>query len=207
MSFQTDLYDEMIEGINMLTNRTDLEGETIIALRAATQNAHLSDTYFRDVVTNNVQLPNTSTQAAIDIPTSMPGFRGLIDIRGLDINQQPLWSSGSQPIDIVEMGDIYDPEYGNIKNNIAYVSGDKLIIRYPGSVGGYILEYLRTPQTKRELYNSWIAQEVPAIILYWAAALVLATNGNEEKSRNYLTQVEKFYIPQLKSNFLFGAQR
>jgi hypothetical protein len=207
MSFQTDLYDEMIDGINMLTNRNDLEGETAIALRAATQNAHLSDTYFRDVVTNNVQLPNTSTQAAIDIPTALPGFRGLIDIRGLDINQQPLWSPGSQQIDVVEMGDIYDPEYGNIKNNIAYVSGDKLIIRYPGSVGGYIFEYLRTPQTKRELYNSWIAQEVPAIILYWAAALVLATNGNEEKSRNYLTQVEKFYIPQLKSNFLFGAQR
>lgn len=207
MSFQTDLYDDMIQSINTLTNRSDLEGETAMALRAATQNAHLSDTYPRDVVTNHVQLPNSSTQVAIDIPTAMPGFRGLIDIRGLDLNQQPLWFPGSQMIDVVEMGDIYDAEYGNIKNNIAYVSGDKLVVRYAGSVGGYILEYVRTPQTKRELYNSWIAQEAPAIIWYWAAALVLSTNGNEEKSRSYLTQVEKFYIPQLKANFLLGAQR
>lgn len=207
MSFQTDLYDAMLADIYALTNRPDLEAETAIALRSATTNAHLTDVYPRDIVTQQVQLPNSANVVALNISTLFPMLRGVSTVRPLDINMNLLAPNEHNQIDVVEMGDIYDPEYGNIRQRIAYVSGDSLVIRYPISITGYVVEYLRAPQTKRALYDSWIAQMSPAIIQFWAAAIVMNTNGNEEKARSYLTQVEKFYIPQLKSNFLMGAQR
>lgn len=207
MSIQTDLYDEMLENIYTLTNRPDLEGETKLALQSATTNAHLTDAYPRDMLTVQVQLPNGANQLALDIPTLFPGLRGLMDIRSLDVNQQVIDAGQDRKIEIVEPGDIYDPEYGNVRNRIAYVAGDSVVIRSPIQCWGYLVDYVRAPQTRRELYSSWIAQLAPSIIWYWAAALVFSTNGNDEKARNYLNQVEKFYIPQLKSNFLVSQQR
>lgn len=207
MTWQTDLYDSMLADVISLTNRPDLEVENAIALRAATTNAHLTDMYFRDVATTQVQLPNGSNQLGLDIPTLFGLVRGFVDIRPIDQNFNLMSPSESTKIEIVEIGDIYDPEYGNLRTNIAYASGSSLVVRSPIQCWGYTVQWVKAPQVRRDLYDSWIAQIAPSIIIYWAAALVLSTNGNEEKSRSYLTQVEKLYIPQLKSNFLLSAMR
>lgn len=207
MTIQTDLYDDMLAQIYVLTNRPDLEGETKIALRTATLNAHMSDMYPRDCVTDWVQLPNTAGAVAINMSTTFPNARGFSKIRATDIQGAAYPEQDWNKIEIVELGDIYDPQYGNLRTNIAYISGDSLVIRLPLNVGGFLVEWMKAPQTKRELYNSWIAQIAPAIIWFWAAAIVMSTNGDDEKARNYLNQIEKFYIPQLKSNFLLGAAR
>lgn len=210
MTWQTDLYDAMVADVVEFTARPDQAAEIAIAMRSATQNAHLTDMYFRDRVTTQVQLPNSSSQFAIDIATMLPGLRGIVDIRPLDLNQQPLFTDSfaqAQPIEVVEAGDIYDPEYGNVRNNIAFVSGSKLVIRYPMSIGGFIIDYVRAPQVRRELYDSWIAQEIPSIIIYWASAILYSTNGNQEKAQNLLRQVQEFYIPQLKQNYLLANMR
>jgi len=210
MSFQTDLYDDMLDSVYTLTNRPDLEGETKIALRSATTNAHMTDAYFRDCVSQNVQLPNSAGTVALNISTLFPQFRGVGKVRPADVNGNliDVGSYGSNGrINVVELGDIYDSEYGNVKNNIAYVSGDSLVIRTGINCSGYLIDWFKAPKTKREEYDSWIAQLAPSVIWYWAAASVFSTNGDEDKARNYLNQVEKFYIPQLKQNFLVGAMR
>lgn len=207
MTIQTDLFDSMLEDIYTLTNRPDLEAETALALKAATTNAHLTDVYPRDCVTDHVQLPNSAGAVALNISTLFPLMRGISTIRPTDINGLALAPNDWNHIEVVELGDIYDPEYGNLRTKIAYISGDSLVVRYPINVNGFIVEWIRAPQTRRELYNSWIAQMAPSVIHYWAGAIILNTNGNEEKARSYFSQVEKFYIPQLKSNFLLGAQR
>lgn len=207
MTWQQDLYDSMLTDVVTLTNRSDLEGECAIALRAATTNAHLTDAYFRDIAVTQVQLPNSSNQLGLDIPTLFGLVRGFSTIRPIDQNFNVLSPVESQRIEIVEMGDIYDPEYGNLRTNIAYASGNSLVIRCPIQCWGYVVEWVKAPQTRRDLYDSWIAQLAPSVIIFWAAALVMNTNGNEEKARSYLTQVEKLYIPQLKSNFLLSAMR
>lgn len=207
MTWQQDLYDAMLTDVVALTNRTDLEPECAIALRAATTNSHLSDAYFRDVAVTQVQLPNGSNQVGFDIPTLFGLVRGFSDIRPVDQNFNLLAPSTDSKIELVEMGDIYDAEYGNLRTNIAYASGSSLVVRSPIQCWGYAISWVKAPQVRRDLYDSWIAQIAPSIIVYWAAALVLSTNGNEDKARSYLTQVEKLYIPQLKSNFLLTAMR
>ena len=212
MTWQTDLYDGMVADIVELTKRPDLEAEAKIAMRAATTNTHLTDAYWRDCATVQVQLPNSSNQLALDVSTLFPGCRGFQTIRPIDQNFNliaPGWldGEGRETIEIVEMGDIYDPQYGNLRNNIAYTSGSSLVIRSPITCWGYAISYLKAPQVRRDLYDSWIAQMAPDVIIFWAAAILFNTNGNEEKAKSYLSQVEKLYIPQLKSNFLLSAMR
>lgn len=207
MTWQTDLYDSMLTDVISLTNRPDLEVENAIALRAATTNAHLTDIYFRDIAVTQVQLPNGSNQLGLDIPTLFGLVRGFMDIRPIDQNLNLMSPSQTSVIQIVEAGDIYDPEYGNLRTNIAYASGSSLVVRSPIQSWGYAVQWAKAPQIRRDLYDSWIAQLAPSIIIYWAAALVLDTNGNEAKAKSYLQQVEKLYIPQLKSNFLLSAMR
>lgn len=206
MTWQTDLYDNMLEDVYSLTNRPDLTAETALALRAATTNVHLTDAYFRDVATSVVQLPNGTNQWGIDIPTVLPNFRGCGQVRPTDINQNLVVLAPEHRIEVVELGDIYD-DYGSLRTKIAYASGSTLVVRSPINSYGLAIEWFQAPNTRRTEYNSWIAQMVPTPIILWAAALVLSTNGNDEKARNFLLQVEKFYIPQLKQNFLLGVMR
>lgn len=206
MTWQTDLYDSMLADVISLTNRPDLEAETAIALRSATTNAHLTDAYFRDCAVTQVQLPNGANQWGIDIPTMFPNFRGCGQVRPADINQNLIILPPEQRIEVVELGDVYD-DYGSLRTRIAYCSGSTLVVRSPVTSYGLAVEWFQAPNTRREWYNSWIAQMAPAVIVLWAAAMVFSTNGNEEKAKNYLLQVEKLYIPQLKQNFLLGVMR
>lgn len=204
MSFQTDLYDRVLADIYTLTNRLDLEQETELALRTATINAHHCDFFNRDHVTQLVQIPNASYLTALDIQNLFPSFRGVESIQLVDVNYAPIFT---YEIDIVEIGDIYDPEYRTIKNNIAYVAGTTLNIKSEVSSYGYLVGWYKAPSTRRDDYNSWIAQLYDPVIVFWAASIVLNTNGNEEKANKYLKMVVEQFIPFLKSNYLLGKAR
>lgn len=208
MSFQTDLYDAMLADIYVLTKRPDLEEETELALRTATRNAHHSDFYNRDHATQVVQLPNAAYQASLDIQNLLPRFRGVESIVPIDVNGNAITATGDgNQIEVVEIGDIYDYNYKTLRNNIAYVAGTNLNIRTSWNSYGFIIGYYQSPLTRREQYNSWIAQLYDPVIVYWAASIVLNTNGNEEKANKYLKQVMEQYIPYLKANYLLGKAR
>lgn len=207
MTWQTDLYDAMLQDVLDLTKRFDMTEEAAIAMRAATTNAHLTDIYIRDVTTTPVQLPNGSNQFALNVSTILPNCRGVQTVRPMDVNGNVIELNKQYEIEVVEMGDIYDPEYGSLRNNIAYMSGDSFIIRSPVTSYGVIIDWVRAPKTRRDSYDSWIAQIAPTIIILWAAAIMSGTNGDDDKAKGWLAQIEKFYIPQLKSNFLLGAAR
>ena len=149
---------------------------------------------------------SASARRAISLPTLFPGFRGISKIRQLDINFQPMEIAPESAIEVIELSDIYD-DYGALKSNVAYVAGDKINIRSMIVSYGYTVTWFQAPKVRRDLYNSWIAQLYPEIILYWAASIVLDTNGNEEKAAKYMAMTQQIHIPYLKSNFLMGEMR
>lgn len=206
MSAQTDLYDQMLSDILTLTARPDLENESALALRTATLSIHGRQNFPRDEVTNLVKLPNAAYQASLDVQILFPRLRGLSSIRLVDVNYAPIDNENGS-IEIVEMGDIYDPEYGTVKNNIGFLAGTSLNIRTAIEAYGYLVSYYQLPQVRREQYSSWIAQLAPDVIIYQAAAIVFSTNGNEEKARSYMNMVNDMLFPELVSNFLTSAQR
>jgi hypothetical protein len=110
-------------------------------------------------------------------------------------------------IDIIELGDIYDPVYKTLRHDVCYIAGAGVNIKTSVPASAFLLEYLRSPQVQRTTYDSWIAVEFPTIIIYSAAAIVLGTNGNEEKSKNYRTMVAEELQPTLDANFLTSIIR
>lgn len=203
MSVQTDLFDSIYNDVVALTNRPDLSAETEIAVRTATLSIHHRASFLRDLVTKPVQLPNSAYNVTLDIQVLLERCRGVSSIIPLGSD----FAVVDHKIDLVEIGDIYDPEYGTMKNDIAYMAGTGLNVRCSLPCYGFVVSYYQSPSTIRESYNSWIAQLAPASIIYTAAAIVLTTNGNEEKAKSYREQVQGIHFPELVSNFSTGAQR
>lgn len=204
MSSQEALYDSMVADVVTITNRPDLAEETKVAVRTATLSVHMLESFPRDVSTELVKLPNAFYVAGFDTQVLFPRFRGVSTIRILDSSFAPVEFPA---IDVVELGDIYDPIYGTLKNNIAYAAGTSLNVRCAVPAYGCLVEYFHLPQVRRESYNSWIAQLYPEPIIYKAASIVLATNGNEEKSKSLDTYCKLTLNPQLTQNFLTSAMR
>jgi hypothetical protein len=206
MSLQTDLYDSIYNDVITLTGRPDLADETAVAIRTATLSIHGRTNWPRDLQTQLVKLPNSSNITALDIQVLFPRFRGLASVRITDVNFSPI-NGPDAIIEPVEVGDIYDPIYGQLRNNIAYVGGTTLNIRNYTACYGYLVDYYSIPQVRRDAYSSWIAQLSPDAIVYQAASIVLSTNGNEEKAKAYSNMVEKQLVPDLVSNFLTTIMR
>ena len=204
MSAQSDLYDQMVEDVVVLTNRPDLAAEIAIAVRTATLSIHMRAAFPRDVAVQLVKLPNASYVTSLDVQVLLPRIRGVSSLRVCDVNYDPL---ETPIINIVEMGDIYDPEYKTLRNDVAYLAGTALNIRSSISTYGYLIEYFQVPLLRREQYNSWIAQLAPDAIMYTAAATVLATSGDEDKAAAYNKLVTTTLFPELIQNFLTSAMR
>lgn len=204
MSAQTELYDSIYQDVMTLTKRPQLDAETHVALRSATRSAHASGAYARDIATQNVQLPNASYITSLDAQILFPRLRGLASVQLLDTSFAPM---SNPEITIVEFDDIRDPEYHQIKNNIAYLAGTAVNIRSYVPASGYLVGYYQMPLVQREQYNSWIAQLAPEIIVYQAAAIVFGTVGEPEKVKAYTDMVERTFKPQLIQNFLTSALR
>jgi hypothetical protein len=204
VSAQTDLYDSIYNDVVELTKRPDLDSETVIAVRTATLSIHMRQSFPRDVSTQLAKLPNVVYSVALDVQVLFPRMRGISTCRVTDISFAPL---ETPRIDVVELGDIYDNEYGTLKDNIAYQAGSSLNVRCNNGFYGVLLEYFQLPLVRREQYNSWIAMLAPDVIVVQAAANVFRTNGNEEKAKGYEAQVNNVLFPELVSNFLTTAQR
>lgn len=206
MTYATDLFDGLLADVITLTARPDLEAETALALRTATNNAHFSDAYPRDVQTQVIQLVEAGYAESFDLPTLFPRLRGISSVKLLDINYQPVIFTPENAIQIIELSDVYD-SYGALRSNVAYIAGDKLHVRTAVASYGFLVEWFKAPSTRRVDYSSWIAQLYPDVIIYWAASIVLSTNGNEEKANKYMTMTVQLHIPYLKANFLLGELR
>lgn len=205
MSFQTDLYDDILTNIIVLTNRPDLEAETELALKTATLSVHHAEMFPRDMATQLVQLPNGSYQTQLSIPALFPRFRSIVAMQPTDVNFNVL-TQKEYDIEVIEFEDIYD-EDGVIRNNVAYVAGSSLNVRTRALAYGYNVSWMTSPSVNRNQYDSWIAQLYPAAVIYWGASIVLTTNGNEDKANKYMKMVEEVHLPHLRNNYLLGKAR
>ena len=200
----TQLFQEIYADVMTLTARPDLADETALAIRTATRGIHGRFNFPRDLATELVKLPNAIFTVSLDIQTLLPRMRTLSILRPLDINFAPV---DSVKIPINELGDIYDPEYGNLLDYVAYLAGTSLNIRCMSGAYGFLIEYFQMPDVRSSAYTSWIAQLSPDAIIYSAAATVLATNGNQEKAAGFTKTVNDILVPDLISQYGGSAGR
>lgn len=212
MSVFTDRYDAIYNDVVGLTNRPDYTTETALAIRNATLTVHLSDHFPRDIVSTDVPAATSSFVQQLDTLSLFPRFRDVsaLCLRDADGNQVL-----TPPIEIVEVGDIYEPGYPGVrKQNIAWLAGSTINVFSNLASFGSFVDWFQSPALTRETYNSWIADSFPDPIVWYASMIVWNRSGNEKKAAEARTMLfgtpgNDFtaLIPTLKRNFSTTAGR
>jgi hypothetical protein len=212
----TALWTQQINDIITITNRPELTAETALALRQATLRAHACAHFIRDLVVSaipNSDLSQAFTNLTIDIST-LARFRDVSGVKLLDVNGNVLTYPA---VDVVEIGDIYEPGYedrGILRQNICWLAGTNLNIYSGGGNYGAEVTWFQAPKLSSDVYDSWIAQMFPDVIIWEACYFIWNRSGNDNKAKEaYITLhgepakgADGLY-QLLKSNFLTTAGR
>lgn len=193
MNFQ-EIYDEVI----IITKRPDLQARTQQAIRAATIKAHNSDFYYKDL--NEVPVMfNEPFYLQSFIPTEVAtNFRKVKYIR--------LWNGGTQgnvgkfltPIQIENSMD----GYGYIKDDVFYMAGQLLQIRGQCPLDKVLFGYYQNPTVLPIAnFSSWIANELPYIIIYEAARTIFKSISFTEQANEYSQLVGELF-QELKMSYV-----
>lgn len=177
------------------TARPDLIDEILQAVLEATLSVHTIENFYKDI---------QEAQVVFDIPTNylqqldtsnIPYYRNMAYVRkSAPILTQVEQTNGLLPntslyppnqynfLKRVDIGDVLDT-YGYEKRDIWYQSGQQINIKSSTPLQYATVGWYKYPNLDPTgvLYNSWIAVEMPYVIVYKAAAGIFAKIG-EDKS-------------------------
>ncbi len=176
------LLTSLINDVYILTNRPDLVGETLLAVRTATLKAHNSDYFYKDIFETGIMFDTVIPQQSLDYKTLVPRWRALKYVREFDYTTPP--GTPGQFLEVVTPDDVLD-SYNVNRENVCYVAGQTLQIRTYTAGQYFLLGCYRYPDVGTETYSSWIADEQSAAIVYEATSTVFKTIGYDEQYSAY----------------------
>lgn len=177
----------LVNDVYTLTNRPDLVGETLLAVRNATLKAHNIDFYYKDLFETGVVFDASLTQQSLEYKVLIPRWRAFKYLRKCDSQNNPLGM-----IELITPDSIFD-SYQVTRENVCYVAGAELQIRSLDAFQYCILGCYLRPDVTTDNYTSWIADEQPSAIVYDAAATVFKTIGYDEQNAAYAKLVQDEY--------------
>lgn len=196
-------FDEMVAEVVSITKRPDLVERIKSNIRAATLKAHQSDFYFKDMFEIAVQFENPFYLQSF-IPTEVaPRFRMAKYIRLWNYTEGTDPNSGG-PGDFLENIQIENSKdsYGYIKTNVFYMAGQALQIRGTGPLNKILFGCYQHPLiTPESSYSSWIAAEMPYVIIYEAARVTFKSISYTEQANEYSQLVGELYS-ELKMSYV-----
>lgn len=184
------LLTSLVDDVYTLTNRPDLVGETKLAVRNATLAAHSTDFYYKDLVETGVQFDFPDTQHSLDYKLLIPRWRALKYVRVYDYYNPTGYPN--QILEILTPESVLDT-YKINKENICYAAGRELQIRTRAMHQHILLGAYLHPDVTPDNYDSWIAEEQSAAIVYKAASVVFKTIGYDEQVSQYNGLVAEEY--------------
>lgn len=190
----------LIADVYTLTNRPDLVGETLLAVKSATLKAHHSDFFPKDLQEEGVQFGFSLTQQTLEYKTLVPRWRSLSYLRKFDYSTPP--GTPGKFLEILTPTNVLD-SYSVNKEDVCYLAGLELNIRTREAQQYFLLGCYVHPNLVTETYSSWIADEHPYAIIYEAAATVFKTIGFDEQEAAYRRMVADLYA-ELKSDNLLA---
>lgn len=179
-------FAEIQADVFQTTKRPDLVADTTIAIRKATMKFHSADDWLPDLVTVTVPLtPLFSGDARFSIPTNTAPFvrfRKEYMIRQL---VSPPTSNSGQPLESLQLTDLYDREYAIEKNNYYYRAGNSLTLRTAILWVNAAVTYFQYPITDELTYSSWIADAYRDMITEEACAHLFKMIGKDNVWEQY----------------------
>lgn len=175
-------YADLIAEIKLLSKRGDIDDKIAVALRMTTLRCHRADYFWRDHMEVNATFGTTS-QATIDVPSSLTRFRQLNYVQYLD----SVTGNVGTMLEEVEPSNIFD-EYNCFKNDAWYLSGANLNINFAFASNGVRIGYWQNPDVTVAGYNSWIKDELPDILVQGSLAYIFGMTGKLEEA-NKISQL------------------
>lgn len=171
---------ELVEEVYVLTNRRDLVGETLSAVKAATLKAHKSDFYSKDIYETGVEFCSYAYIQSLDYISLLSNFRSFKYLRKATSASE----SNGEFFSIITPEEVLDT-YGKNRADIAYVAGRVIEIRSSTEfkyalLGCYVLPIITT-----DGYASWVAEQNPFAIIYEACRIIFKSIGYDEQSATF----------------------
>jgi hypothetical protein len=182
-------FNELLDLVYELTNRTDLAGITTSAIRAATLKAHQTDFYSKDIYEVGVEFDTLDYRQSLDYYNLISNFRALSYFRRVESATDDV----GKFIEVITPAEVLD-SYGYNRSDIAYVAGRVLEIRSSVTfqyalMGAYVFPIVLA----NDSFSSWIADLYPFSIVYEAARVVFKAIGYDEQSAQMNSLVAESY--------------
>lgn len=197
----------LVDSVYTETNRPDLVAETLSAVVSATMRMHSLDFWYKDIRTAQIVF-DEELYIQVEDTRDLPYYRSIAYMRKNDPSlaefQQnpsllpPLTSNvAGIPVSIVSTmaflrvitpDDILD-SYNAEKLDVVYQVGSSLMIKSSTALTYVLAGWYGYPNTDTRndgnLFDSWIARELPYAIIYDAASKIFQQIGQQETSRKY----------------------
>jgi len=208
-------------------------GEIPNAVCSAILALHAKDKFYKDIVTSQVKFDSAAYIQTIDTQ-ALPRFKDLKYFRKNDPSfaqfqqdptvMQPLLFYGyggysvpqtitaaTKLIKCIDVSEIFD-DYGAERLDVAYQAGSTIFIKSSTALLYGLIGYVAYPNIDQTNFganmNSWIMNEFPYAIIYWASAKIFASIGQQEMSRAYTSQtglVTEQVDLLMKNNIVLGG--
>lgn len=183
----------LVADVYTLTNRPDLVGETVLAVKNATLKAHKQDYFYKDIAETGIKFDYSQAQQTLDYKSLIPRWRSLKYLRKYNNNIPGAFLELLTPDSLLD-------SYSQHRENVCYVAGIEIKIRCTEQQQYFLLGCYVFPDITTENFNSWIADESPSTIVYEAAAVVFKTIGYDEQASQYRELVKEEYALLKQSN-------
>jgi hypothetical protein len=188
---------QLVEAVYSQTNRPDMVAETLQAVLEATLSVHTIENFYKDIQESVVVFDQSLQYIQTLDTTVIPFYRNMAYIRktgyilgatnpgesplnGVNLQTYPPVSLGF--MQRVDIGDILD-SYGYEKTDVWYQAGSQINLKSSTALQFATIGWYKYPNIDATGVNfsSWIADEMPYVIIYKAAAGIYARIG-EDKS-------------------------
>jgi hypothetical protein len=167
---------ELQNEVYLITNRPDMAGRTLSAIRAATLRLHQMDFFAKDLFETGVVFSTPAYLQQLEYRPIVPRWRALKYIRKTDSNQ-----ADNLPFLTVVTPELIVDAYGSNRSDICYMGSEVINIRSSTELQYILLGCYVNPAITETGYSSWIATEFPFAIVYEAAAEVFKSVGKTEE--------------------------
>lgn len=173
--------NELIAEVYTITNRPDLVGQTLTAVRSATLKLHQQDYFYKDIFETGVTFTTAAYLQQLEYRTLVPRWRALKYIRKTDSTQ---YADGAF-LEVLAVPEMVEDAYRINRNDVCYVAGSVVQIRSSTELQYILLGCYLNPDITVAGYNSWIALDHPYAIVFEAASAVFKMIGDTDQFAAY----------------------
>ena len=173
-------YAEILAEIQLLSKRGDIDDKIAACIRTTTLRAHRLDYFWRDRIEVAATWATASNSTDIAI-TTLTRFRAIDYVRYYDPDTTPV-TRGTM-IEEVDPRVLLD-DYNYEKTDVWYMAGTNIRLKFLTATRGVEIGYFSSPIVHPAgSYVSWIADQLPDLIIQGSLAMLFNMTGKQEEAR------------------------